>query len=183
VLSTDILLLIPVVLGAHNGFKRGLLVEIIGIVALVFAIIFGFRFLGSGMEVISGLTGLNIGGTLIPYLSFLFIFFPTIFFINKLGWAFRRALRLTILGTMDGMAGAVLGAILWFFGLSTLLWIAAAVGIGFPEKYTSESEIYPYLETFAPNLINKFREILPSAGELIDTFKHLREQSLQQDQV
>ncbi len=162
-------------MGAYTGFKRGLLVEIIGIFALILAIIFGFKYLGIGIELIGEFTGINTEGYLMPYLSFLLIFFPTIFFINKLGWAFRKALRITFLGTLDGIAGAALGAVLWFFGLSALLWIASAVGIRIPEKYLAESEIYPYLENFAPNLINKLRSILPSAGELFDKFKEMKE--------
>ena len=178
--SIDILLLIPVVMGAYTGFKRGLLVEIIGILALILAVIFGFRYLGLGMDIIGEFTGIDGQGTLMPYLSFLLIFFPTIFFINKLGWAFRKALRLTFLGTMDGIAGAALGAILWFFGLSTLLWMASAVGIGIPEKYTTNSEVYPFLQDFAPTLINKFRGILPSAGEIFDKFQEMKDAALDQ---
>ncbi len=177
--SIDILLLIPIVMGAFTGYKRGLLVEVIGLLAFVLAIIFGFRFLGIGMDLIGELTGINASGTLMPYLSFLLIFFPTIFFVNKLGWAFRKALRLTFLGVMDGIAGAALGALLWFFGLSVLIWIGSAVGIGIPEKYILESEIYPFLENFAPDLISKLRGILPSAGEIFDKFKEMKDAAIE----
>ncbi|WP_304234762.1 CvpA family protein [Jiulongibacter sediminis] len=177
--SIDILLLIPIIMGAYTGFKRGLLVEVIGILALVIAIVFGFRYLGLGMDLIGEFTGVDMSGKVMPYLSFLLIFFPTIFFVNKLGWAFRKALRLTFLGTMDGIAGAALGAFLWFFGLSSLLWLASTVGLGLPENLVAESEIYPILEGFAPNIIEKLRGILPSAGEIFDQFQELKESAME----
>ncbi|UBM60223.1 CvpA family protein [Marinilongibacter aquaticus] len=173
--SIDILLLAPVILGAYNGYKRGLLVEIIGLLALVLAVSFGFRYLGVGMDFIAEFVGSDKLGNLLPYLSFFLIFFPSVYFINKLGWGFRKALRLTFLGILDGLAGAALGAVLWFFGLSVLLWIAAAVGIHIPNKYIAESEIYPFLEGFGPNLIAKMKTFLPSVDELIDRFKNLSE--------
>jgi membrane protein required for colicin V production len=177
--SIDILLLIPIVLGAYNGFKRGLLVEVIGILAFILAIVFGFRYLGLGIDLIGEFTGIDASGKMMPYLSFLVIFFPTIFFINKLGWAFRKALRLTFLGTMDGIAGAALGGVMWFFGISMLIWIASAVGLGLPSKYISDSEIYPFMEGFAPNIISKLGTILPSAGEIFDKFQELKNAALE----
>lgn len=175
--TIDLLLLIPIVLGAYNGFKRGLLVEVIGIVAFVLAIVFGFRFLGLSMDFVSQFIGKDISGRMLPYLSFLLIFFPTVFAINKVGWIFRKALRLTFLGTLDGLAGAAMGGILWFFGLSVLLWIASAIGVGFPDKYIEESEVYPVLKNFAPNLVAKIAQHLPSLGEVFQRFNELAEKA------
>lgn len=174
--NTDLLLLVPIVMGAFNGYKRGLLVEVIGIFAFVLAILFGFRFLGIGMDVLSEFVGIDLGGRMLPYLSFLLIFFPTVFAINKIGWLFRKALRLTFLGVLDGLGGAVLGAVLWAFGLSVLIWLASAVGIGVPERFTLDSEVYPFLKSFAPDLVDKVSGFLPSMGEVFDKFTELSEQ-------
>jgi membrane protein required for colicin V production len=173
--TTDLLLLIPIVMGAFNGYKRGLLVEIIGILAFIFAIVFGFRFLGLGMGFVAEFIGEDFTGRMLPYMSFLLIFFPTIFFINKIGWLFRKALRLTFLGVLDGLGGAALGAVLWAFGLSVLFWLASAIGFGIPERFLAESEVYPFLENFAPNLIDKISGYLPSLGEVFQKFTELGE--------
>ena len=171
--NTDLLLLVPIVMGAFNGYKRGLIVEVIGIVAFVIAILFGFRFLGIGMDFISEFIGQDLAGKTLPYLSFLLIFFPIVFAINKVGWLFRKALRLTFLGVLDGLGGAVLGGVLWAFGLSVLIWLASAVGIGVPDRFTLDSEVYPFLKNFAPNLIARIAEYLPSLGEVFEKFNEL----------
>jgi membrane protein required for colicin V production len=169
--SFDLLLLVPIAMGAFNGYKRGLLIEIIGILAFIVAIVLGFKFLGKGMDSIGEFIGQETSGKMLPYLSFILIFFPTIFMINKLGWAFRKALRLTFLGTLDGIAGAALGAVLWFFGLSMLLWIVNSIGISIPERYAADSEVLPFLETFAPSIISKASDWIPAGGNLIERIR------------
>ena len=44
----DLLLAIPILIGAFNGYKKGLLIEIFGIAAFVAAIVIGFKFLSFG---------------------------------------------------------------------------------------------------------------------------------------
>jgi membrane protein required for colicin V production len=171
--SFDLLLLVPIAMGAFNGYKRGLLIEIIGILAFITAIVFGFKFLGRGMEFIGEFIGEENSGKLLPYLSFIFIFFPTVFLINKLGWAFRKALRLTFMGTLDGIAGAALGAVLWFFGLSMLYWLVQSIGLSVPAKYAADSEVLPILETFAPNIVSRASDFIPMGGNLIQKFKEI----------
>ncbi len=173
--SIDILLLIPVIMGAYTGYKRGILVEVIGILAFVVAILLGFRFLGLGMSFVSEFIGESLGGRMLPYLSFLLIFFPSIYAINKVGWIFRKALRITFLGMFDGLAGAALGAVQWFFGLSVLIWIGSAIGVGIPDRFLVDSEIYPFLQSFAPNLVARVSMYLPSLGEVFETFNELGE--------
>lgn len=177
--SFDLLLLIPIVLGAYNGYKRGLIIEIIGLLALVISLVLGFKFLGKGMDFIGQFIGADISGRMLPYLSFILIFFPSVYMINKLGWAFRKALRLTFLGTLDGIAGAALGAVLWFFGLSMLYWIVSSIGISIPQKYAADSEVLPFLETFAPNIVSKVSDMIPAGGNLIERFENLKDQFIE----
>lgn len=176
--SFDLLLLVPIAMGAFNGYKRGLLIEIIGILAFITALVLGFKFLGKGMDFIGEFIGQDTSGKLLPYLSFIFIFFPTVFMINKLGWAFRKALRLTFIGTLDGIAGAALGAVLWFFGLSMLYWLVQSIGLNIPAKYAADSEVLPLLQTFAPNIISKASDLIPIGGNLIEKLKELSAQEL-----
>ena len=49
----DLLLLIPLLWGAVNGYRKGLLIEIVGVVAFVVAMIVGFKFLGLAVATIT----------------------------------------------------------------------------------------------------------------------------------
>lgn len=173
--STDLVLLIPLLYGAFKGYQKGLFIEITGIVAFIIALVIGFKFLGIGMNVLSPYIGEGTANRFLPYLSFGVIFFPTIFLINKLGWTMRRALRYTILGTIDGFAGGLLGAFTWVFGISTFLWLLSTIGIHLPKKYTEESVLLPYIEQVAPTVISKVSDWVPSGGNLVKQFSLVKD--------
>ncbi|MDP5120539.1 MAG: CvpA family protein [Spirosomaceae bacterium] len=170
--TTDIVLLVPLLYGAYKGYKKGLFIEIIGVVAFIIALVIGFKFLGAGMNFLAPHVGEGVARRFVPYLSFGVIFFPTIFMINKLGWSMRRALRFTILGTLDGFAGGLLGAFTWVFGISTALWLLTTIGIKFPAEYTDESVLLPHVEQVAPTVISRVSDWIPAGGNLIEEWRN-----------
>lgn len=163
----DLIFILPLIYGAYRGYQKGLFIEIIGVVAFIIAIVVGFKFLGYGMNLIAPAIGENLANRFLPYLSFTVIFFPTIFLINKLGWMMRRALRFTILGTIDGFAGAMIGVFTWLFGMSTFLWLMTSIDINIPEKLTKESITYPTVKKVAPTVISKVSDWIPTGGNMI----------------
>ena len=163
----DIILLIPILWGAYNGYKKGLLIEVIGVAAFVVGLIIGFKMLGIGMNFLAPIIGEQISQKFLPYLSFSFIFFPTIFLLNRFGWMLRKALRFTILGTLDGFAGAVVGGFTWIFGLSTLLWLCTSIGFLLPKNLTEGTIIYPQIKNISPTIISKVSDWIPLGGNII----------------
>jgi membrane protein required for colicin V production len=171
----DILLLIPILIGAFNGYRKGLLIEIIGIGAFVVAIIFGFKFLSFGAELIDSFIGKETIQKISPYLSFLIIFFPTIFLIRKIGWLMRKSLRMTIFGSLDSFLGAALGGFTALFAVSILVWLISKTSFVFPEKWMHENQLYDFVSVFAPNIISKILDYIPIGGNWIDYLEILKE--------
>ena len=163
----DLVFILPLIYGAYRGYQKGLFIEIIGVIAFVIAIVIGFKFLGYGMNLIAPAIGESLANRFLPYLSFTVIFFPTIFLINKMGWMLRRALRFTILGTIDGFAGAMVGIFTWLFGISTFLWLMSSIDIKIPEKMVKESITYPLVAKVAPIVISKVSDMTPAGGNII----------------
>jgi len=163
----DLIFILPLLYGAYSGYQKGLFIEIIGFVAFIVAVVIGFKFLSFGMNMIAPVIGESLANRFLPYLSFTVIFFPTIFLINKMGWMFRRALRFTILGTIDGFAGALVGVFTWLFGISTFLWLLSSIDINIPKKLTDESFSYPVMKKVAPTVISKVSEWIPTGGNMI----------------
>jgi len=163
----DLIFILPLLYGAYRGYQKGLFIEIIGVAAFIVAIVIGFKFLGYGMNMIAPVIGENLANRFLPYLSFTVIFFPTIFLINKMGWMLRRALRFTILGTIDGFAGAMVGVFTWLFGVSTFLWLMSSIDINLPEILTKESLTYPAMKKVAPTVISKVSDWIPTGGNMI----------------
>ncbi len=169
----DLFLLIPIALGAFNGYRKGLLMEIFGIAAFVGAIIIGFKFLYLGAGIVEDSIGADRIKWLSPYLSFFVVFLPALFLIRQVGLLVKKAIRITFLGVLDGLFGALLGAITAAFGISILIWIVEKVGIRFPEDALAESQLYDFIKGFAPRVITLVSDWLPGGNwiEYLDQLK------------
>jgi len=167
----DIFIAIPILWGAVFGYKKGLLIEIIGIAAFITAIVMGFKFLGLGMELLEPYTSAQFIRRALPILGFTIIFFPTLYLINQFGYWLRRSLKLTLLGAIDSLAGAVVGIFTWTFGISVLLWLLNSTGIKLPEHRIDGTYLYPIVLPIAPQIVAKAVELLPVSHRFIVEWK------------
>ena len=165
--TLDLILAIPIVIGAFNGYKKGLLIEIFGIAAFVAAIVIGFKFLSFGSYFIEQFIGKESLASISPYLSFFIIFIPTIFLIRKVGWLLRKAVRLTFLGTLDGLLGAFLGGFMALLGVSIFLWLLSKTGISIPVSYLKDAQYYIYVRDFAPNMLSSLLQKIPGGNWIV----------------
>ncbi len=170
----DIFLLIPIAIGAFNGYKKGLVIEIFGIAAFVAAIIIGFKFLYLGAGIVEDFIGTDRLKWLSPYLSFFIVFLPSLFLIRQVGLLMKKAIRITFLGVLDGLLGAALGAITATFGISIFIWIIEKIGIRFPDSTLEESRFYDFVKGFAPRIISLISDWLPG-GNWIEYLEELKE--------
>lgn len=168
--TLDIILLIPLVFGAVLGFKKGLLLEIFGVLAFVLAIIGGFKLMEVGMVYLKQY--IENFDQLLPFISFLIIFLAIIILVNMLGKLLKKAIDLTLLGGFDKFAGAILGLVKWAIGVSILLWLVNNFGMELPGQ-DEELVLYPYLTELGPKLIASLDFVLPFAQEMLDSIKAL----------
>ncbi len=167
----DLLIGIPLLWGAVNGYRKGLLVEIIGIVAFVVAMIVGFKFLGLGMEILEPHIGHTMARRILPYIGFSILFFPTVFLLNQFGYSLRRSLKYSLLGTFDSLAGGAAGLFTWVFGTSVFFWLLNTMGVTIPEHRTENTYLYPFIVPVAPTVITTAVEWMPAGSQLIRDWK------------
>lgn len=167
----DVLILLPLLWGALHGYRKGLLIEIIGILGLVVAMVLGFKFLGLGMEVLTPYFSEGVARKVLPYVGFSAIFFPTIFLLNQFGYTIRRSLRYSILGTFDSFAGAMVGVFTWVFGISVFFWLVDAIGVKIPSHRTDDTYLYPLVVPVAPTVITKALSLMPKGTDVIRDWK------------
>jgi membrane protein required for colicin V production len=165
--TLDLLILIPLAWGAFNGYRKGLLIEIVGVAAFVIAMIVGFKFLRFGTDLLAPYLTAELTRRFLPFVGFSVIFFPTVFMVNRLGYSLRSMLRYTLLGTLDNLAGAAVGVFTWTFGISVFFWLLSTVGIVIPPKYSSESFLFEYIVPVAPSIISVISDWIPVGGNLI----------------
>ncbi len=174
--TLDILILIPLIWGAYNGYRKGLLVEIVAIIAFVVALIVGFKFLQFGIDLLAPYISRELARKFLPWLGFSVIFFPVVFMVNRLGYSLRNSLKYTLLGTFDKLAGAAVGTFTWVFGISVLLWLFSFMNILMPTNQTRNSFMYPLLRPIAPRVMNVATVWMPKGLEAGRKFKqeHLK---------
>mgnify|MGYP000993109796 CR=1 FL=1 len=146
------------------------MLEIIGILAFVLAIIGGFKLMEYGMTYLDDY--FEDFDNLLPFISFLVIFLGILILINMLGKVVKKMIDLTLLGGVDNFAGAIIGIAKWAIGLSIVLWLTHHYGIELPGQ-NEDLVLYPFLTDLAPNVIESAGGILPFAEELFDSIKDL----------
>lgn len=157
--TIDVILLILLGVGAYSGYKKGLFIGILSIIAFFFGLLVAFRFMHMGAamlaERVESLT------FMLPFISFLIIFFVVTAVIRILAYLVKQALNLTILGTFDSFAGMVLGVFKWAMMISLLLWVAHAFDFKIPDRFMEGTVLYPILTPIAPTVVSLLDQYTP----------------------
>lgn len=162
--TLDIIIIAILGIAAFSGFRTGFVMEIVSIAALVLGIIGGFVLLHEGIDFLQ--FQFDLTGELIPYLAFLLIFLSIIILVNLLGRVTKKALDLTLLGSIDNVAGALVSVFKWSFGLSVLIWIFEYFDLNPLQRFTAESSLYPIIADVAPSIMDLISVLLPFTEDL-----------------
>ncbi|MFT4741964.1 MAG: membrane protein required for colicin V production, partial [Marivirga sp.] len=138
--TLDIILLIPLVFGAYLGFKKGLLLEIVSLLAFFLAVVGAFKLVDFGQELLSPY--FQNWEKALPIISFVLLFVGILLLVNLVGKIAKKILDMTLLGGLDNFAGAVLGLLKWAFGVSLVLWLATSVDMNLSNDLTDNTYVY-----------------------------------------
>jgi membrane protein required for colicin V production len=169
--TLDFIFLAPLLFGAYRGYQKGFVLEFIAIISFVLAIIGGFKLMHWGMDLLDKY--FDIGGHLLPYISFIVIFVAIILLVNLIGRFIKKIIDLTLLGAVDNLAGALLSIVKWAFAISILLWLSSSFGIEFSDEWRENSIFYSYLLSFAPTVVDYCSGLMPFAHDLFDQIKEM----------
>jgi membrane protein required for colicin V production len=170
----DIILLIVLVLGAYEGFKKGFLLGLIGLVGFVVAVILGFYFMDSMADWLKdNVKEFNLG---YPIVAFLIIFLISIVLIQTVGWILKQVMNLILLGSVDSLGGAILGMVKAAFFISLFIWFGKEFDLDLPKKWEKESEMLDFIEPMAPTVIDAVEPFFPKVGGTKNKLKDLVKQ-------
>ena len=171
--TADIIILLILVLGAYSGYKKGLILEVIAILAFILAIIGGFKLLHIGMEYVS--KAYDGFGNFLPFVAFLVLFILILIVVNMAGNILKKIIDWTPFGVLDNFAGAVVGVVKWALLLSILHWVMSSLSINLPEFLTKNSKILPIITGFAGDVSHFIATIFPSFENFIKALEELFE--------
>jgi membrane protein required for colicin V production len=138
----DIFILLPILWGAFIGYQRGIIIEVISILAFIISVIIGFKTLGVASDWLSPYMTSKVTDRVLPYVGFGAVFFPIVYLINKLGWVLRKSIKATVLGQFDSLVGALVGGMTWALGLVLFCGLARRLECKFLPKTRKVLTIY-----------------------------------------
>lgn len=167
----DIFLVLPLAYGIFQGFRKGLLQEVVSVVALLLGFILGLKLLTTAIPMVKQVIGNALG--LLPFLSFLVVFILVILGVRLLGIILKKAVDFTPLGMFDNILGGVIGGIKWCLAISLLLYVSGLAGIAVSGQTARESMIYPYVLKSTPFALEVLGLVMPFLKVLLATLKGL----------
>lgn len=165
----DIVLALPLAYGIFQGFRKGLLQEVVSVIALVLGFVLGLKLLTSAIPVVQEFIGKAHG--LLPFISFLVVFVLIILGVRLLGAGLKKILHLTPFGTFDNVLGGALGGLKWCLAISLLLYVASLAGLGISSATAQTSVIYPFVLKASPVALDGLSFLLPFIKTLFTSFK------------
>jgi membrane protein required for colicin V production len=169
VTTFDWFLAVPIAYGAFMGFRKGLLLEIVSLIALIIGFLGGLKLLNTAIPVMKSFIGDVFG--LLPLFTFLVVFALIIFGVRMVGIALKKVIGLTPLGLFDNVLGAGIGALKWCMAVGLLLYVSQMAGISIAENASKTSVIYPYVVKATPLALDLIGFALPFAKSLLSILK------------
>lgn len=159
----------PLAVGAVKGFRRGIVLEIVSLIAFVVGVIGGLKLLSSAILVVRQYVGEAFG--MLPLVSFLLVFALIAWGVHLLGGVVRSAIHLTPLGVLDHILGGTLGVLKWVLGLSLLLYATGLAGLPIGQQLTQDSWLLPIVRNATPVALQVVGVVMPFAKELLATLR------------
>jgi len=162
----DILLLIPLGIGAVKGFRRGLVLEVASLLAFVLGAVGGLMLLNDAIPLVRHYVGEAFG--LLPLVAFLLVFMAVAWGVHLLGSFVKKAVHLTPLGVLDNLGGGAVGVLKWVLGLSLLLHGIGLSGLQLiSPTLVATSEVLPFVRQATPVALEIVGFVLPFASTLL----------------
>ena len=85
----------------------------------------------------------------------------------------KKALDMTVFGTLDNVAGAIAGLLKWAFIVSIIFWVFESVGFDLVEKHADNALLFPYIVGIGPTVFEWLGYIIPFIQDLIDSMESI----------
>lgn len=147
----DIILIIPIIWFAYQGFKRGLIIELASLVALVLGIYAAIYLSGYAASFLEN--NFDIGSRYLPVISFIITFIIVVVIVHLIGRILEKLINMVALGFLNKLAGGIFG----IFKAALFISIVLLVIHHFDDKWISNEKresslLYKPIASIAPFL-------------------------------
>lgn len=161
----DILILVPLIWSAYKGFTKGLMIELLTLVAIVASIVLSFKLLHGAIILLKN--NLEKVPPMLPVLVFVGLFVGILVILVMLNNMFKNIVYQTPLKSMDNALGALLGLFKAALLVSSVLWLINKSEAVFGKEILKESVLAPIIMPITTATFKVFSIILPFVKDLL----------------
>jgi len=165
----DLILAVIIVLAIIKGFRRGLIVGLFSLIAIVIGLAAAIKL----SAVVAGYIGkaVKISDQWLPIISFAVVFFIVVLLVRLGANAIQKMVETVMLGWINRLGGIIFYIAIYTTIFSVLLFYAEQLQIIKPA--TKEKSItYSYVQPLGPKAINAIGTVVPVFK---DMFKELQD--------
>ena len=147
----DVFLLLLLAWGGYSGFKKGLLLEIFSVGALVLATLGSTRLADGATELYA--RWYQQPSDSLSYSLFMLLFVTLFVATMFVGKFFKALIKPTLLGNLDRLLGSGLGLLKWAVCSSICIWLGEQIQLKIPNVYTDHTTLFPIIASLTPQLL------------------------------
>jgi len=117
----DIILIIPIIWLAYKGFKKGLIIELTSLLALVLGVYLAYYFSDYAADFLRDT--FDVGKKYMPIISFALTFIVVVIAVFIIGKMLEKFVDIILLGFINKIAGSFFGILKAVFILSIIIYI------------------------------------------------------------
>ncbi len=172
----DFILAIPLLWGGIMGFRKGLIIELASIVALVLGIVGSIHFSSFTAQKLN--THLEISTDWLGFVAFLTTFIAIVLGVFLLAKVLDKAIKAIALGLLNRIAGMIFGILKYALVVSFLLYFLNQLNAQFlflDEGWNSSSYLYDPIMKISNLFSSALDKVnIPDPIELIDNGSNAR---------
>ncbi len=152
----DILLAIPLLLFAWKGYKKGLIIEISTLAALILGLYFAIYFSDFAAGMLTN--SFRINPKYLGTISFVVTFIAVVIMVLAVGKVLEKFINILMLGFLNKLGGAVFGLLKGALYLSILIFLINYLDTGrsiIKKGAAAKSILYSPVESLAPLLYSR----------------------------
>lgn len=154
----DLIYAVILVLAIFHGYRRGLIVGLFSLVAVIIGLAAAMK-----LSIVAGTyigKAINISSEWLPFISFTVVFLVVVLLIRLAARAIEKTVEMVMLGWANKIGGVIFYAAIYTIVFSVLLFYAEQMKLLRPETI-NKSVTYSFVQPWGPKAINGFGSIIP----------------------
>ena len=165
----DLLFAIAIVLAIFKGYKRGFIVGLFSLVAVIIGLAAAMKLSAVAASYIG--QNVNVSKEWLPVISFIVVFIAVVLLIRLAANAIEKAVEVVMLGWLNKLGGILLYAAIYTIVFSVLLFYAEQIKLLKPDTI-DHSITYSFVHPWGPKVINALGSIIPIFKDMFSDLEH-----------